>query len=172
MTITAPPPPSPWARQVRSAALQASPWRSAGNPYANITASLDNAGTITGPAGGPVRFERLRQPSSILNRSTGTIGAIGGGTSSPTTAPSRAARSAPSNGTIVYGYGITNTGTITSSSAAGTIANYSGTITNSGTISNTGTGAAITSTFDHRQSGGRIDQRWRRQRSPSMPTPP
>jgi hypothetical protein len=53
MTITAPPPPSPWARQVRSAALQASPWRSAGNPYANITASLDNAGTISGTSGRP-----------------------------------------------------------------------------------------------------------------------
>ncbi|MBB3957142.1 autotransporter outer membrane beta-barrel domain-containing protein [Novosphingobium sediminicola] len=121
--------------------------QSAGNPYSSVTVSLDNAGTISGTGGvALLTLDGYSSFPSIINRATGTIGAIkatayinnagiiDGGSLSAI---------APGLGSALNYGSITNSGKITSAGAAGTILNYSGTITNSGVITNTGGGAAV-----------------------------
>lgn len=121
-----------------------------GYPYGTVYVSLDNAGTISGSSGVALLAGSgyTSYYAGITNRSSGTIGAIQGSVMSLTNDGTIAGGglSAIYNSYNLYS-NITNNGTISSSSAAGTIANFSGTITNSGTIANTGTGSAISSLY-------------------------
>lgn len=122
-----------------------------GNIYGSSSASLDNAGTITGTSSIALYSSSpYAYFSSILNQAGGTIGAImanGSINNAGTIDGGALSAIAPGAGSTSYYGSVTNSGTITSSSAAGTIVNYNSTITNSGTISNTGTGPAINNSY-------------------------
>lgn len=118
-------------------------------PYVNI----DNSGTILGTSGVALLSTdpAFGGFASIYNRSGGIIGAIVGAGGTITNLGSidggdRSAVEWAATGSRFYG-DITNAGTITSTSAAGTLANIPGfqLIANRGTIENRGVGAAISS---------------------------
>ena len=137
----------------------------AGTGYGNAYATIDNAGTLSGTDGIALLSTTPNYAgfSSITNRATGTIGAISG----PVGALSNAGlidggtRSAVdwSTGFLFFG-DVTNSGTITSTSTAATLANLSSSraVANTGVIANSGTGAAIAggSLMITNASGGRI----------------
>ncbi len=127
-----------------------------GTGYGSTTATIDNSGTISGTGTGANGYALLStSPSyagfqSITNRAGGTIGAISGAIGTLTNAGTidGGSRSAVDAGatysSAVYGYGWTNSGTISNNGTAATLANVrTSTLTNSGTIANAGTGAAI-----------------------------
>ncbi|WEK01644.1 MAG: autotransporter outer membrane beta-barrel domain-containing protein [Candidatus Sphingomonas phytovorans] len=153
--------------------------RSGGNVYAQLIATIDNAGTITGSSGVALRGDVVTMvggyPSpysafdSIINGATGVIsgsvvgpvgtlnnaGLIDGGNSSAVTS---------GNAGTDYPYTIhpgawVNSGTIRSNGAAAAIAGANfATLTNGGVIANTGAGAAVSSAFLNIQNlaGGQI----------------
>ncbi|NKJ00423.1 adhesin HecA-like repeat protein [Novosphingobium sp. SG707] len=133
-----------------------------GNIYGSASASLDNAGTITGTSGIALYSSgNYAYLSSILNQAGGTIGAIMANATinnAGTIDGGALSAIAPGAGSTSYYASITNSGTITSSGAAGTIVNYNGPISNTGTISNTGSGAAISNSYLAltNQAGGQI----------------
>jgi len=121
-----------------------------GTDYGQTTATIDNSGTISGTGTGANGYALLSTSSyagfqSITNRTGGTIGAISGAVGTLTNAGTidGGSRSAIDSGatynSAVYGYGWTN----------------------SGTISNAGTGAVIVAPSGYslslvNQIGGRI----------------
>ncbi|MDY0960278.1 autotransporter outer membrane beta-barrel domain-containing protein [Sphingomonas sp. CFBP8993] len=145
-----------------------------GTDYGQTTASIDNSGTISGTGTGANGYALLSTNQnyagfqSITNRAGGTIGAISGAVGTLTNAGTidGGSRSAIDSGatysSAVYGYGWTNSGTISNNGTAATLANYRGsTLTNSGTISNAGTGVVVSAPSGYslslvNQAGGRI----------------
>jgi hypothetical protein len=137
--------------------------QSAGWPYANTYATLDNAGTISGTSGIALSTSgNYASFTSIINRSGGTIGAIAGVVNAITNEGTIAGGSLSainSTGTL-----ITNKGTISSSNLSGATILAQGpyysviSLTNSGAITNTGTGGALSATNITltNQSGGTI----------------
>jgi hypothetical protein len=126
---------------------------SPGNLHGQSLASIDNAGTISGTSGVALLATEpgMAGFTSIINRSTGSIGAIVGPVGLLTNAGTidGAGRSAFDSGFsfnpwIPLGT-LTNSGTIRSNGSGATIANLRNgqPVENSGTISNAGTGAAI-----------------------------
>lgn len=142
--------------------------QSAGNTYAMALATIDNAGSITGTSGVALLSTApgVAGFTSIINRSTGFIGAIaapvgkltnagtidGGGLSAIEFAFANIGSAVPAP--------IINSGIIHSNSSAATIANISflQAITNSGSIVNDGTGPALAggSVNVTNAAGGRI----------------
>jgi len=133
--------------------------------FTNAVVAIDNAGTLTGSSAialtiGPVSGGY----QSIINRQTGLIGAI----SAPIGTLDNAGRIDGGSNSAIDTRGTTggitagqwtNSGTISSASSAGTIANMAqGTpsLSNSGTITNTGTGPAFSGSFVYlnNQAGG------------------
>ncbi|MET0241717.1 MAG: autotransporter outer membrane beta-barrel domain-containing protein, partial [Sphingobium sp.] len=121
--------------------------------YSSALLTLDNAGSITGSSGVALLVEGSSGAafSSIINRATGSIGAIVGPVGSLNNAGtiSGGTRSAIDYTTGRFnppvGPLLTNSGAIVSNGSSATIANIDNGIpvTNSGTIGNLGNGAAI-----------------------------
>jgi outer membrane autotransporter protein len=133
--------------------------------FTNTLVKIDNAGTLTGSSGvalaiGPV----IGGYQSIINRQMGLIGAI----SAPIGTLDNAGRIDGGSNSAIDTRGTTggiaaglwtNSGTITSASSGGTIANMAQNtpgLSNSGTVSNTGTGPAFSGSFVYlnNQAGG------------------
>lgn len=122
----------------------------AGSGYGYAYATIDNSGTLTGTSGIALLSTTPAYAgfSSITNRASGRIGAIVGpvGTLNNAGTIDGGTRSAIDLGTVYLFAGtISNTGTITATSSAATLANLrsNGTVTNSGRITNSGSGAAL-----------------------------
>jgi uncharacterized protein with beta-barrel porin domain len=140
--------------------------QSSGNTHGMALATIDNAGTLTGTSGIALQASSPSTGgfSSITNRSGGVIGAISGPVGNLTNAGTidGGANSAIDTGgynPYFYSGSWTNSGTITSAAATGTLRNVAATLTNSGTISNTGSGAALQGIVDLtviNQAGGVI----------------
>jgi len=142
--------------------------QSAGNTFASALASIDNAGTIIGTSGVALlsTAPTVAGFASIINRSTGFIGAIAGPVGTLTNAGTidGGTRSAIDFGTgylASVGRGpITNSGVIRSNGSPATIANinYGQAITNSGSIVNDGAGPALSGSGVEviNATGGRI----------------
>jgi outer membrane autotransporter protein len=133
--------------------------------FTDALVTIDNAGTLTGSSGvalamGPV----IGGYQSIANRQTGLIGAI----LAPIGTLDNAGRIDGGSNSAIDTRGTTggttagpwtNSGTITSASSGGTIANMAQStlgLSNSGTVSNTGTGPAFSGSFVYldNQAGG------------------
>jgi len=126
--------------------------QSSGNSTGQAVASIDNAGSLSGTSGIALLATNpaLGSFTSIINRSSGTIGAISGhvGTLDNAGLIDGVTRPALDRGTTPNGFTSsspwTNSGTITSAASSATIATFQqATITNSGTIANSGAGTAI-----------------------------
>ncbi len=122
----------------------------AGAGYGNAYATIDNAGTLTGTGGIALLSTTPNYAgfSSITNRATGTIGAISGpvGTLINAGLIDGGTRSAVDWGTgFLYFGNVTNSGTLTSTSTAATLANLGSfrAVENTGVIANSGSGAAL-----------------------------
>jgi hypothetical protein len=118
-----------------------------GNTYGAAYVKLDNAGKISGTSGIALYSSGTSAAfSSIINRASGTIGAIQANAvidNAGTIDGGSLSAIAPGAGSTIYYGGITNSGIITAAGSNSTIANYAAQISNSGTIKNTGSGGAI-----------------------------
>ncbi len=126
---------------------------SSGNIFGRATATVDNAGTITGTSGIALASQNsnLAYFESVTNRSTGSIGAIGGmvlrldNAGTINGGSNAAINFQQAQGSSAFFPALTNSGTIRSTNAVSTLANppASYQITNSGSLLNTGTGTAV-----------------------------